>query len=89
MKDFQRSDYTMSDFFLRWMSMVMNLEKIADGLNNFTSKLLEALNLGSQIFFECNAFIAALLLDPRFSWNSTDHEVFNDLLRSRGVDHLL
>ena len=61
----------------------MNLEKIADGVNNFTSKLLEAL------FFECDAFIAALLLDPRFAWNSTGHEVFNDLLRSRGVDHLL
>ena len=39
MKDFQRSNYTMSDFFLRWMRMVMNMEKIADGLNNFTSKL--------------------------------------------------
>ena len=36
-----------------------------------------------------DAFIAALLLDPRFAWNSTGHEVFNDLLRSRGVDHLL
>ena len=70
MKDFQRSDYTMLDFFLRWMRMVMNLEKIADGLNNFTSKLLEALNLRSQNFFECDAFIAALLLDPRFAWNS-------------------
>ena len=33
MKDFQRSDNTISDFFLRWMRMVMNLEKIADGLN--------------------------------------------------------
>ena len=63
----------------------MNLEKIADGLN-FTSKLLEALNLRSQNFFECDAFIAALLLDPRFAWNSTVHEVFNDLLRSRGID---
>ena len=89
MKDFQRSDYTMSDFFLRWMRMVMNLEKIANGLNNFTSKLLDALNLRSQKFFECDAFIAALLLDPRFTWNSTGHEIFNDLLRSRGVDHLL
>ena len=69
--------------------MVINLEKIADGLNNFTSKLLEALNLRSQKFFECDAFIAALLLDPRFTWNSTGHEVSNDLLRSRRVDHLL
>ena len=89
MKDFQRSDFTMSDFFLRWMRMMMNLEKIADGQNNLTSKLLEALNLRSQRFFECDAFIAALILDPRFAWNSASHEVFNDLLRSRGVDHLL
>ena len=50
MKDFQRSDYTMSDFFLRRIRMVMNLEKIADGLNNFASKLLEALSLRSQKF---------------------------------------
>ena len=71
MKDFQRTDYTMSNFFLRCMRMVMNLEKIADGLYNFTSKLLEALNLSSQKFFEFDAFIAALLLDPRFAWNST------------------
>ena len=62
MKDFQRSDDTMTDFFLRWVRMVMNLEKIADGLNNFKTKLLEALNLCSQKFFECDAFIAALLL---------------------------
>ena len=87
MKDFQ--DFTMSDFFLLWMRMVMNLEKIVDGLNNFTSKLLEALNLRLQKFFECDAFIAALLLDPRFAWNSTGHEVFNDVLRSCGVDGLL
>ena len=73
MKDFQRSDYTMSDFILRWMRMVMILEKIADGLNKFMSKLLEALNLRSQKFFECDAFIAALLLDPRFEWTSTGH----------------
>ena len=70
----------MSDFFLPWMRMGMNLEKIADGLNNFTPKLLKALNLRSQKFFKCDAFIAALLLDPRFAWNSTGHEVFNDLL---------
>ena len=88
MKYFQRSDYTISDFFLRWMRMVMNLEKIADGLNNFTSKLLEALNLHSQKF-ECDTFIAAVLLDPCFAWNSANQEVCNDLLRSRGVDHLL
>ena len=49
LKDFQISDYTMSDFILRWMRMVTNLEKIADGLNNFTSKLLEALNLRSNL----------------------------------------
>ena len=62
MKDFQRSDYTTSDFFLRWVRMVMNLKKIADGLNNFTSKVLKALNLRSQSFFECDAFIANLIL---------------------------
>ena len=28
-------------------------------------------------------------MDPRFAWNTTGHEVFNDLLRSRGEDHLL
>ena len=27
--------------------------------------------------------------DPRFAWNSTGHEVLNNLLKSRGVDHLL
>ena len=64
MKDFQRSDYIMSDFFLRWMRMVMNLEKIADGLNNFTSKLKEALNLRSQKFFEC--FYCCILIGSSF-----------------------
>ena len=56
--------------------------------NNFTSKLLQALNLCSKKF-EFVAYIAALLLDPRFAWNSANHEVFNDLSRSREVDHLL
>ena len=67
MKNFKRSDYTMLDFFLRWMRMVMNLEKIAGGLNSFTSKPLEALNLRLQKFFECDAFIVALFLDPHFA----------------------
>ena len=28
-------------------------------------------------------------MDLRFAWNSTGHEVFNDLLRSREVNDLL
>ena len=68
--------------------MVNNLEKIADRLN-FTSKLLEALNLRSQKSFICDAFIAVLLLDFRYTWNNAGHDVFNNLLRSRGVDHIL
>ena len=29
------------------------------------------------------------MLDPRFAWNCTGHEVFNNLLGIRGVDRLL
>lgn len=64
--------------------MEVQIELLGDGRYKFGSSLLSQFKNLSKKFFECDAFIAALVLDPRFSW-SEDSELFNLELRDRGI----
>lgn len=84
---FQKADITMSDFYLRWIRMQIQIGKELDGPMRLKTLLQAAVNERAKKFFECDAFIAALLLDPRFTWSNTN-AVFNDALRERGTQQL-
>jgi len=85
MKDFQQEDITISDFYVRWEKMVLQITKVPDGQNQLKTKLREAFEQQKQKFFECDAFIAALLLDPRINWSQNPDDFFGSTLYERGM----
>ncbi|KAG5676488.1 hypothetical protein PVAND_006319 [Polypedilum vanderplanki] len=88
MKDFQQSKYTSSDFMLRWIRMQLQLERIADGFFHLPSKLSKIMKEKSKKFLMSEAFCAALVLDPRFTWNAAN-EIFNETIRDRGIKNIV
>ncbi|KAG5667031.1 hypothetical protein PVAND_015032 [Polypedilum vanderplanki] len=87
MLEFQRADITMSDFYLRSARMQAKIGTLENGPKNLVTKLHDSVKLRARKFFECDAFVAALLLDKRFTW-SANHEVLNANLREKGIQHL-
>ncbi|KAG5666512.1 hypothetical protein PVAND_014533 [Polypedilum vanderplanki] len=87
MLEYQRADITMSDFYLRWARMQAKIGTLENGPKNLATKLHDSVKLRARKFFECDAFVAALLLDKRFTW-SANHEVLNANLREKGIQHL-
>ena len=85
MKDFQRADITISDFYIRWEKMELQITKVPDGHKQLKTKLLEALKQRKQKFFECDAFVAALLLDPRINWSQNPEDFYGPVLCERGM----
>ena len=59
-----------------------------DRNNQLQSKLFTGLKNSSQEFLKCDAFAAALLLDPRFMWK-LNYKVLNDGLHNKGITQLL
>ena len=45
--------------------MQIQLQQIINGNNKLQRKFVTALKDRSQVFLKCDAFVAALLLDPR------------------------
>lgn len=88
MKDFQQADMTISEFFIRWVKMGLEISKVPEGPKHLRSKLLEALNRRKQKFFECDAFVAGLVLDPRIKWSLDPENFFNPALCERGIKQL-
>jgi hypothetical protein len=82
MKDFQRADITMSEFYISWENMELEISLCQGQLKD---DLLQALGRRKKKFFECDAFIAALLLDPRINWSNSSESFFNPELRERGI----
>lgn len=64
--------------------MEIQIESIIDGRNKIPSQLVASLKGRCKKFFECDAFVASLALDPRFTW-CAQHEIFNYELRDRAV----
>lgn len=84
-KVFQKAEITVSDLYVRWEKMELQITKVPDGNNQLKSKLLVALEQHKQKFFECDAFIAALLLDPRINWSQNPEDLYGPALCERGM----
>ena len=50
--------------------------------------LTNAINTQKEVFLKCEAFIAALVLDPRFCFTSC-HQLFNTELLNSGITQLI
>ena len=66
----------------------MDIEDVPAG--DLRLKLLpnNPINTREQFFFKCEAFIAALVLDPRFCFTSS-HQPFNTEMLNRGITLLI
>ncbi|CAH1735728.1 unnamed protein product [Chironomus riparius] len=88
MKEFQRADITMSEFYISWVKMELEISGVPLGDEEIKDRLLEALERRKRRFFECDAFIAALLLDPRINWSNNQEDFFGPELLERGMVHI-
>ena len=62
----------------------VELRNIQDGGYALKTQLINEFNKSEKKFFECDAFVAALLLDPRFEF--TDNApILNAALKDRGI----
>ena len=85
MKDFQRADITVSDFYISWVRMELNIRRVAGGNEQLKAKLLGELNQRKQKFFESDVFVAALLLDPRINWSQNPEDFYGPAMCERGI----
>ena len=69
----------MSEFYVRWIQMKIEIEYVPAVDLGLKLLLTNAIN-----FFKCEAFITALFLDPRFCF-TTGHQLFNTELLNRGI----
>lgn len=74
----------LADCYIFWVKMLLKLKKVKDGKYLLPSSMCNNLEVRGKKFFESEAFVASLVLDPRFNW-SLDHPVFNLRLRDRGI----
>jgi hypothetical protein len=70
--------------YIAWKIMEAQITVLEDGRLKFKNFLLEELSKQSKKFFECDAFIACCVLDPRITW-SRNGDLFNSTLLERGV----
>ena len=73
----------MSEFYVRWIQMKIEIEYVPAVDLGLKLLLTNAIN-----FFKCEAFIVALVLDPRFCF-TTGHQLFNTELLNRGITQLI
>lgn len=65
----QKADFTLSDFYAKWITMKIKLEKKAKKTTNKTKlahHLLDTLKLREDILFKNGTTMSAVFLDPRF-----------------------
>lgn len=73
----QHSAYTLSDFYGNWLQMKRKIEQLAkpqDELNNFAFILLEQILKRESSLVNNSAMLAAIYLDPRYSFKLTVEE---------------
>ena len=68
--------------------MKIEIEDFPTGGLGLKLLLTNAINTREQVFFKCGAFIAALVLNPRFCFSS-GHQLFNTELLNRGITQLI
>ena len=74
----------MSEFYVRWIQMKIEIEDVPAGDLGLKLLLTNAINTREQVFLKWESFIAALVLDPRFCFTS-GHQLFNtELLNTSG-----
>ena len=88
MMDFPSPKLSKSEFYVRWVQMKIEIEHVPAGDLGLKLLLTNAINAREQVFFKCEAFIAALVLDPRFCFTS-GHQLFNTEMLNRGVTQLI
>ena len=64
MMDFQSPNLSMSEFYVRWIQMKIEIEDVPAGDLGLKLLLTNAINTREQVFLKCEAFIDALVLDP-------------------------
>ena len=84
MMDFQSPKLSMSEFYVRWIRMKIQIEDVPPGDLGLKLLLTNSINTPEQVFFKCEAFLAALVLDPRFCITSGNTEMLN-----RGIPQLI
>lgn len=73
----QYSSYTLSDFYGGWLKMTRRLEQLVqqqDGSNDFALTLLEHTRKREPSLLNNSAMLAAVYLDPRYSFKLTAEE---------------
>ena len=88
MMDFQSAKLSMSEFYVRWIKMKIEIENVPAGDLGLKMLLTNAIYTREQVFLKCEAFIAALVLDPRFCFTS-GHQLFNTEMLNRGIIQLI
>ena len=88
MMDFQSAKLSMNEFYVRWIKMKIEIEDAPTGDLRLKMLLTNAIYTREQVFFKCEAFIAALVLDPRFCFTS-GHQLFNTEMLNRGIIQLI
>ncbi|XP_055839863.1 uncharacterized protein LOC129907607 [Episyrphus balteatus] len=78
--------YIFGDFYRDWLCCELKLLEIAVK-NPYASKLLSALKNQQKPLYECDVFIAALFLDPRFNFDASP--LLSKKQRQVAQDHLM
>ena len=77
----------MNEFYVQWIQMKIEIEDVPAGDLGLKLLLTTAINTRELVFFKCEAFIAALILDPRFCFTS-GYQLFNIEMLNRGITQL-
>ena len=88
MMDFQSLKLSMSEFYVQWIQMKIEIEDVPAVDLGFKLLMSNAINTRELFFLKCEAFIAALVLDPRFCFTS-GHQLFNTEMLNRGITQLI
>ncbi|CAG9811813.1 unnamed protein product [Chironomus riparius] len=75
-------------FHLQTNNLKFEISGVPLGDEEIKDRLLEALERRKRRFFECDAFIAALLLDPLINWSNNQEDFFGPELLERGMVHI-
>lgn len=65
----QKEQFTMGDFYKSWLECELDLKSMN---NVFSQLLLQAMNARKSKLFDCDAFLAAMYMDPRFTYLNSD-----------------
>ena len=84
MMDFQSPKLSMSELYVRWIQLKIEIEDVPAGYLRLKLLLTNAINIREQVLLKCKAFITALVLDPRFCFTS-GHQLLNTEMLIRGI----